>query len=124
MTKKQEMLAHRKAQLLRSSNRLGSHSNCFRAYASETRSHITKKFLIWLELLKAGCKLYTEGIFLNGLRCDILAIMPDGRCKVIEILESETDEECDLKTSNYPKDIDDIIKVREVDENTIKDILC
>jgi len=124
MTKKQEMMTWRKAQLLRSSNRLGSHRNCFRSYSNETEAHITKKFKVWLELIKVGCSVYTEGIFLNGSRCDILAIMPDGRVKVIEILESETKEECLEKVKKYPNDIDDIIIVMEVDENTKKDILC
>jgi len=111
-------------QLLRSSNRMGSHNNCFRSYSSETRSHISRKFQVWLELLKAGCTIYTEAIFINGCRADIFAIMPDGRVKVIEILETETDEEFLDKIRKYPKEIDTIIKVREVDDNTIKDILC
>jgi len=76
-------------------------------------------------LIKNGCVVYTEGIFNDGKgRCDIFAIFPDGRTKVIEVLESETREECLSKVKKYPKDIDDIIIVAEVDEYTIKDILC
>lgn len=102
---------------------MGSHNQCFRAYSSETLSHIRRKFDVWLRLIKAGCIVYTEGIFLNGKRCDIMAIMPDGRCKIIEILESETQEECNAKVLNYPE-VDDVIIVRELNEGIFNDILC
>jgi hypothetical protein len=102
---------------------MGSHNNCFRSYASETNSHIRKKFEVWLRLLKEGCLIYTEGIFLNGNRCDILAIFPDGRVKIIEIIESETEEECIEKVKKYPE-VDDILIIKEINEDTLKDVLC
>ena len=124
MTKKQELLRNRKIQLLRSSNRLGSHANCFRAYSNETQKHKRLKFEVWLILTELGCTVYTEGIFLDGNRCDILAIFPDGRTKVIEILSSETYEECSEKVKKYPKNIDDILIISELNDKTRRDIEC
>ena len=124
MTKKQEMMKYKKALLLRSSNRLGSHANCFRAYSNETDKHIDLKFAVWKLLIKSGCNVYTEAVFLDGNRADVFVIMPDGRTKVIEILSSETYEECAEKVKKYPKDIDDIIIISELNDKNKENIIC
>jgi hypothetical protein len=105
--------------LVRSSNRSGSYTNCFRAYASESNEHIFKKFLLWRKLIKEGYKCYTECIFENGAgRLDILAVK-EGQGFAFEILESETEQECIEKLKKYlPNEINvTLIKTKEDIEN-------
>ena len=104
--------------LIRPSNRSGSHAGCFRAYASESEEHIRKKFEVWLTLSKLGFEVYTESILNDNKRPDILAVK-NGRMFIYEIIESETEEECKQKILSYPnafachiiKDLNDIKQI-------------
>ena len=116
MNKIKQLYEQRKIfDLIRNSNKSGSHLNCFRAYASESSNHISKKFKVWLKLLKKGYKCYTESILKNGKRLDILAVK-EGKGTAFEILESETEEECLKKLKKYlPEEIEIILIKSEKD---------
>jgi hypothetical protein len=86
--------------LLRSSNRIGSHDGCFRASpGGESDAHIRRKFEVWLALRSRGRSVMTEAIFTNGARADVVDL--DQRI-VWEVLHSETQEECAAKIKAYP----------------------
>lgn len=94
--------------LVRFSNRSGSHMNCFRFFNGESKKHILKKLEICIELKNKNHKFLTEAIFKNGYRCDVLDLS-DG--VIYEILNSENDKDFEEKVKNYPKGLD-IVKVR------------
>jgi len=109
--------------LMRASNRK---MNCFRVYPGETRKHMDLKYEIWFRLIKKGFEVYTEVIFLDGKRADIVGISPQGNGFGIECIASETLKECELKLKSYPntiqwfiaKDLDDINQIYEEIENS------
>lgn len=109
MNKKKQLIEERKIfNLIRSSNRAGSHLNYFRAYMSENESHIDKKFNLWKKLRKLDYNCYTEAILKNGNRLDILAVK-EGIGIAFEILESETKEECMEKLKDLPEGIEIVL---------------
>lgn len=87
--------------LIRMSNRSGSHLNCVRFFRNNTWEHEMVKAQVCLKLLKQGYDLFTECIFENG-RADIMAIAQDGSAYIIEVLNSETEERFLAKQETYP----------------------
>jgi len=78
-------------------------SNCLKFYSNETYNHKRKKFELFVRLQKEGYNpIFSECIFFNGKRADLLAIK-EGRGKGFEILESETDKQLAKKLLGYPK---------------------
>ena len=92
--KEREALNH-----IRPSNRSGSHANCIRISSNETYEHARAKFVTAYQLVKAGKTFWTEAIFLNGKRADVITL--DG--EIFEIICSETEEECKEKVKAYPE---------------------
>ena len=84
--------------LVRFSNRCGSHMNCIRFSLGESWQHIAKKVEICCALREMHHDFLTEAIFLNGSRCDILDVTEG---VVYEILHSETEEQLAEKVKKY-----------------------
>ena len=94
--------------VVRFSNRCGSHMNCIRFSLGESWQHIAKKVEICCMLREMKHDFLTEAIFLNGSRCDVLDITEG---VVYEILRSETEEQFLEKIKQYPKELQ-IMKVQ------------
>lgn len=87
------------ANLIRISNRK---TNCFRWSETETDAHINTKFLICRALKKLGREFYSEAIFNNGLRADVIDA---DQGMIYEVVESEKEESIAKKRKDYPLDI-------------------
>ena len=84
--------------LISLSNR--NHSNCIRIGENETYNHARAKFEVCKKLLDGGNEFYTECIFENNQgRADIFCL--DTKV-VVEILSTETLEQCKEKVEKYP----------------------
>ena len=84
---------------IRYSNKIGSHRNCIRINTSNSLEHELEKLRICYDLIKSGKMVFTEAVFVNGSRADIL-VLDDH--KVIEVLCSETEDACLEKAKRYP----------------------
>ena len=84
---------------IRISNKIGSHRNCIRINTANSLEHELAKLRVCYELIKSGKEVFTEAIFVNGARADIL-VLDDHR--VIEILSSEKESDCISKCGSYP----------------------
>ena len=104
MNSYQKLLRKRKIlNLVRYSNRIGSHINCIKLSPNNSWEHEKKKIEVCWNLLKENKQFLTEAIFMNGKRCDILNIT-DGI--IIEVLHTETIEEFKEKIKSYPDDLE------------------
>jgi len=93
---------------LKFSNRTGSHIDCFRGSpGGETDKHLDMKYNVWKQLRKWGHDVFTEAIFNNGKRADVID-MTTGI--IYEITHTETLKELQAKVENYP----DIFEVRQI----------
>ncbi len=111
MNYKQKLLRKREVlNLIRFSNRSGSHTQCIRLNCNNTWEHELKKFEICWKLLKEKKEFLTEAIFLNGKRADIIDLSGEG--KVIEVLHSESFESFKEKIKNYPLEAE-YVKTKE-----------
>ena len=84
---------------IRYSNRIGSHRNCIRINIANSIEHEIAKLRICYNLIKGGKEVFTEAIFDNGSRADIV-VLDDH--KVIEVLNSEKELDCLEKFEKYP----------------------
>ena len=84
---------------IRMSNKVGSHRNCIRINVNNSFEHEITKLRICYDLIKSGKEVFTEAIFDNGSRADIL-VLDDH--KVIEVLCSEKEKDCLEKANKYP----------------------
>ena len=75
--------------------------NVFNENLHNSWQHEKYKFAIYFTLRKQGYDVITEGEFLNKKRCDIYCI-DTNTC--IEVLCSETKEECLEKCKCYPQE--------------------
>lgn len=107
---RKQWMRNRLIQKIRFSNRSGSHSGCIRVFCNNDYKHEKKKFDVCWSLLKAGYEIFTEAIFTNGSRADIVGIK-DGKGLIVEILHTETKEQLAEKIKKYPSDFE-IISVR------------
>jgi len=105
---KEKYLYIENSNLIRFSNRCGSHINCFRFSLSENREHIIKKLDICIELKQLNHEFITEAIFVNNSRADVVDLTTG---EIYEILCSESEENFEEKIKNYPKDFR-VIKIR------------
>lgn len=80
------------------------HDGCFRCTIGkgETDEHIQLKFNEWLKLRRAGAVVYTELIWNNNKKSDLVACWPSGEVEIIEIAVTESDESLKKKESYYP----------------------
>ena len=69
----------------------------------DSEAHEDMKWEICKQLAKEGKHYITEAIFLNGQRADIL-VLDD--LKIVEILGSETPEQCKKKVESYPEGLE------------------
>ena len=81
------------------SNKVGSHRNCIRINVANSLEHELEKLRICYELIKSGKEVFTEAIFVNGSRADII-VLDD--FKIIEVLYSESEVDCLEKSKKYP----------------------
>jgi len=96
--------------LLSNSYRLDK--NSIRVNSHNNLTHELAKFLKCFELIKEGNEIYTEAIFRNGKRCDILIPF---RMQVIEILDTETEKKALEKIKKYPEQLDIIcVKAKDI----------
>jgi len=83
--------------------RLGNRKiNEIRVGNNESSLHRDRKIEICVDLLKQGKSFVTEAIFKDGGRADIF-VLDDFR--VIEVVNSESDESIENKKIKYPKGI-------------------
>jgi hypothetical protein len=94
---------------IRQSNRCGSHEGCVRIFSNNTDNHEVAKLIVAKKLKSLGWSVWTEAIFNNGARADIMAVK-DGNGVIVEILETEVDKIKKLKEnpkkSYYPEDFE------------------
>ena len=90
------------SQLVRFSNRTGSHWNCFRYSSANTFEHEFRKFEVFITLRKKGIDVMTEVIFEKGGRADVLT----SEGIIYEILHTETEEKFNEKLELYPKELE------------------
>lgn len=74
--------------------------NTIKISKANSDKHELMKYLICRQLCREKKDFITECIFKNGKRADI--VVP-GELKIIEILHSESPEECTKKMDSYPK---------------------
>ena len=85
---------------IRHSNKVSSHRNCIRINVTNSLEHEITKLRICYDLIKEGKEVFTEAIFDNGSRADIL-VLDD--YKIIEVLCSEGEGACLEKSKKYPE---------------------
>lgn len=95
---------------IRFSNRCGSHLNCFRYFKNNSKKHEITKFLVFLTLRDWNHDVFTEAIFLNGCRADIIDVSEG---IIYEIINTEKEKSLKEKIKNYPN----IFEVRRIDAN-------
>ena len=83
---------------------------------NEGKEHAMKKAEICYALKKLKKEFYTEAVFKNGMRCDILVL---DECVALEIVDSEPDESIELKKQKYPCPV----SVCKVDEEFKEEML-
>ena len=108
---------------LRYTSLSGTKEGSFYAYASESESHMDKKYAVWKKLKKLGYKIWCEPIFeKTNSRPDILAFR-DGYWNNIEILESETTQELQQKLEKYPVELHTVVIKTKKDIDNLEDDL-
>ena len=103
------------ARKIRYSNRVGSHLDCIRVFRNNTYLHERVKFDICWKLMQNGFNVFTECIFNDGLRADVLAIN-DKNAWIIEIETKKSKKELAKKIAqkqNYPDIFDLRIVIAE-----------
>lgn len=103
---KKQMLRNKLINQIRQSNRVGSHSGCIRLFKNNTKEHEMAKTEIAYILMNKGFEIWSETIFNNGSRADLISISPDSNGYIIEIMCSETLEELKEKIKKYPVDFE------------------
>jgi len=99
---------------IRYSNKVGNHRNCIRINVANSIEHEIAKLRICYELIKSGKEVFTEAIFVNGSRADIL-VLDDH--KVIEILHSEKEKDCLKKCEKYPALFEfEMVKINDINK--------
>jgi len=91
------------ARLVRYSNRIGSHRGCVRISIANSLEHEIEKLKQCYKLIQKHKEFFTEAIFENGSRADIL-ILDDNLA--IEIADSESDDSLRGKKDKYPVDFE------------------
>ena len=84
---------------IRISNKVGSHRNCIRINVNNSFEHELAKLRVCYDLIKSGKEVFTEAVFVNGSRADIV-VLDD--FKIIEVLCSESEDGCLEKAEKYP----------------------
>lgn len=99
---------------IRMSNKVGSHRNCIRINVANSLEHELAKLRICYDLIKSGKEVFTEAIFNNGYRADII-VLDD--YKIIEVLYSESEESCLEKAKKYPDLFSlEMVKVKGIED--------
>ena len=96
---------------VRFANRSGSHRNCIRIFKNNTYIHEKTKFDICFKLLKEGFVIWTEVIFNDGKRADIMAIR-EREAYLIEVETPKSKKEMEKKLEQkykYPDAFDLIV---------------
>jgi len=106
---------NRLLQKIRQSNRSGSHKGCIRIFSNNSLEHEETKLKVAYKLKKQGFEIWSEVIFNNGSRADLLAIK-EGKGYIIEILHSETKKQLAEKVKKYPSEFE-LISVTTKDFN-------
>lgn len=97
------------------SRKFNSKEGVVKINVGNTFRHELAKFLVCWDLALNGKHFVCEAVFENGKRADVLCL--DDK-EVLEILESETEEQFKLKVESYPcpafgfKAVDILLKAR------------
>ena len=83
---------------------------------NEGEAHSDKKFEICKWLIKHKKEFYTEAIFKNGMRADILVL---DSCVAVEIVDTEKPESIEFKKQKYPVPV----SVCKVDQKFVEEML-
>ena len=103
---------------IRYSNRIGAHTNCIRVFKNNTYLHERTKFDICWKLIRQGFTVFTECIFADGCRADIVAIN-NKNAWIVEVETKKSPKELAKKLKqkeSYP-DIYDLVFVIAEDFN-------
>jgi len=103
------------ARTIRYSNRIGSHANCIRVFKNNTYLHEKTKFDICWKLMRNGYTIFTECIFTDGGRADIVAIN-DKNAWIVEVETKKSPKEMAKKLAqkdNYPDIFDLVVIIAE-----------
>lgn len=109
------LFRNRMVQLIRSSNRCGSHSGCLKIWKGCTHEHELAKFEICFKLINEGWEIFTEAIFVNGSRADIIAI-GFGRAVIIEVETPKSKKDMEkkmLSKENYPEEFERVLFITD-----------
>lgn len=93
------------ANMIRISNR---HKNVFRWSVTETEAHRDRKYRVCVALQEKGHEYYTEAIFTNGLRADVVDA---DAMTIYEVVDTEKAPSIEQKRASYP------FPIRTVDAN-------
>lgn len=86
-------------------SKAGSYSNSIRIKINNSYKHELKKCQTAIELIQAGCEVFTEVEFKSGIVCDILSIDKNGDAQIFEIMTTEKKKSIEAKFLKYPYDI-------------------
>lgn len=84
----------------------GNKSNMFCINKNESKEHRNKKFEICCELIDNGFEAFTEVIFKDKSRADIVCFDNKGNGKIIEIAKSEKEKSIKNKLNKYNIEFD------------------
>ena len=99
MSRGVQMQRNKISQLVRMSNRFGSHVDCCRIIKGNSYAHELAKFKRCFREINNGKAVLTEAVFEAGGKADLI-IMDDA--VIVEFMGSETLEECEKKIRKYP----------------------
>lgn len=103
-SKKYEFKKIRLLQTIKYNCRSGNKEGYIKIYANNSLIHEETKLKIAYKLKKQGYYILSEVSFLNGKRADLVAISPKGVGTIIEVLQSESEEQYEKKLNSYPLD--------------------
>ena len=115
MNKKQKIIEEKKLIDTIEKACIYNREGCVKCWRGVTYEHFITMAAICWKIANQGWKIYTEVIFKNGGRADIVAI--SGSCGyVIEILHTESEAKFSAKKDVYPEDFFMIpVKTRDFD---------
>ena len=96
---------------------MNRHKNCLKWGSNETNEHIQMKLEICKFLKKQKIEFYTEAIFLDGLRADI--INSDEKI-IYEVYNTESKESLERKSKTYPFEVRFVFSNQKFKEKLIQ----
>jgi RecB family endonuclease NucS len=92
-------------------SKAGSYSNTIKIRTTNSPKHELQKCRTAIELINAGCEVFTEVEFNNGIVCDILSIDKNGDAEIFEIMNTEKKKSIEAKRKKYPYPIHEVYTI-------------